>query len=156
MTTPYSDWVQVSWGWAWALTIHAFGNATVVGLMIIMALRLWGFFKTIPFTSLRQLFPVFWTGFAFQVYSGVTLWMAKPPKYVTDWVFDVKFSFVVLGGVLSFLFQRTLLAEDAQWQANGAPSKKGKQLVTAAVIAVCFITIFGRLTAYLGQLYGGG
>lgn len=156
MSTPYSEWVQADWGWAWALTIHAFGNATVVGLMAVVALRLWGFFKTIPLTSLRQLFPFFWAGFALQVYSGVTLWMAKPPKYVKDWVFDTKFTLVIVGGGLSYLFYRTLLREDAEWQASGVVSKKGLQLGTAAAVATAFITIMGRLTAYLGQLYGGG
>jgi hypothetical protein len=155
-TTGYSEWVQVSWGWAWALTLHAFGNATVVGLMWIIALRLWGFFRSVPYTSLRKLFPYFWIGFAVQVYSGVTLWMAKPPKYVKDWVFDTKFTLVVLGAITSYIFMKTLLAEDAQWQANGAVSKKGIKWVTIAAINVAFITIMGRLTAYLGQLYGGG
>jgi hypothetical protein len=154
-TTPYSDWVQASWGWAWALTIHAFGNATVVGLAWIIALRIWGFFRSVPITSLKTLFPVIWIGVAAQVYSGVTLWISKPHKYVTDWVFDTKFACVVLGAVLTVIFQRLYIREAANWQANGV-SKDGKKWVTAMAIAWGMVTVMGRLTAYLGQLYGGG
>ena len=155
-TTAYSEWVQVSWGWAWALTIHAFGNATVVGLAWIIALRLWGFFRTIPTTSLRTLFPFIWVGVAFQVYSGVTLWMSKPGKYVKDWVFDTKFTFVVLGVITTLIFQKLYSREVADWQASGVVSKTGKQWVTIMAICWGMVTIMGRLTAYLGQLYGGG
>ena len=155
MATPYSEWVQVSWVWAWALTLHAYGNATVVGLMWIIALRLWGFFRSIPITTLKTLFPVLWIGVAAQVYSGVTLWISKPHKYVTDWVFDTKFTCVVIGVVLTVIFQRLYTREAADWQANGV-TKNGKTWVTAMAIAWGMVTVMGRLTAYLGQLYGGG
>jgi hypothetical protein len=148
--------VQASWGWAWALTIHAFGNATVVGLAWIIALRLWGFFRSIPYTTVGRLFLFIWIGVAAQVYSGVTLWISKPHKYVADWVFDTKFGFVVLGVILTIIFQRLYNREAAQWQADGAVSKAGKTWVTAMALGWGMVTVMGRLTAYLGQLYGGG
>ena len=151
--TPYSEWVKTSWGWAFALTLHAFGNAIVVGLMFIIGLRLWGFFRTIPYPSLRKLFPFIWAGVVCQAYSGPTLWMTKPARYVYDWVFDTKFTLVVIGIVLTVLFQKTLIREAADWQANGAVSKRGMRLVTAACVVWAFVIIMGRLTAYLGSLY---
>ena len=68
--TAYSDWVRESWGWAFALTIHAFGNAIVVGLVLIMALRLFGLFRTIPYTALPKLFPFIWVAIVFQAAVG--------------------------------------------------------------------------------------
>lgn len=153
--TPYSEWVQASWGWAWALTLHAFGNATVVGLSWIIALRIWGFFRSIPITTARTLFPVIWVGVAIQVYSGLTLWISKPAKYLGDWVFDTKITFVILGVVTTLIFQRLYTAEAAAWQADGV-TKKGKQWVTFMALSWGMVTVMGRLTAYLGQLYGGG
>jgi nitrite reductase/ring-hydroxylating ferredoxin subunit len=47
-STPYADWVRESWGWPLALTVHAFGTATVVGFIFIIGLRLLGLFRTIP------------------------------------------------------------------------------------------------------------
>ena len=39
--TPYVQWVQESWGWPVALTLHAFGTATIVGLMPVSAMPGW-------------------------------------------------------------------------------------------------------------------
>jgi hypothetical protein len=59
-TTSYAEWAGQSWGWALALTIHAFGTATVVGLTFIIGLRLFGLFGTIPYTSMNKLVPFIW------------------------------------------------------------------------------------------------
>ena len=41
-STSYAVWVRESWGWPFALTLHAFGNAIVVGLVFIICLRVLG------------------------------------------------------------------------------------------------------------------
>ena len=63
-STDYATWVRESWGWPFALTIHAFGNALVVGLTFIICMRVLGLFRTIPYTSLPRLLPIIWTGIA--------------------------------------------------------------------------------------------
>ena len=55
--TPYALWVDKSWGWPIALTIHAYGNGAVVGLMAIIGLRLYGLFRSIPYTACSSCFP---------------------------------------------------------------------------------------------------
>jgi threonine/homoserine efflux transporter RhtA len=152
-TTQYSQWVRESWGWALALTVHAFGNAIVVGLVLIMAMRLFGLFRTIPYTSLPKLFPFIWVAICFQVASGFTLWMSKPARYVKDGVFDIKFSLVVIGIVLLVYFQRTITQESPDWQKAGKVTSKGLRFAAAAALCWAFVIIMGRLTAYLGSLY---
>ncbi len=56
--TEYAAWVRESVGWPIALTFHAFGNAIVVGLIVIICLRLMGLFRSVPYTSLNRLIPV--------------------------------------------------------------------------------------------------
>src|SRR5262245_11162647 len=68
--TSYVEWVNESWGWPLALTIHAFGTATVVGLTFIIGLRLFGLFRTIPYTSMNKLVPFIWFAAACQIISG--------------------------------------------------------------------------------------
>ncbi len=152
-TTEYSQWVRESWGWALALTVHAFGNATVVGLVFIMAMRLFGLFKTIPYTALPRLFPFIWVAIVFQFASGFTLWMSKPGRYVKDGVFDIKFSLVIIGVALLVYFQKTIVRESPGWQANGKVTSRGVQFAAAAALCWAFVIIMGRLTAYLGSLY---
>jgi hypothetical protein len=152
-TTEYSQWVRESWGWALALTVHAFGNAIVVGLVLIIAMRLFGLFRTIPYTSLPKLFPYIWVAICFQVASGFTLWMSKPGRYVKDYVFDIKFSLVVVGVILLVYFQRTITREGPEWQSAGRVTSKGLRFAAAAALCWAFVIIMGRLTAYLGSLY---
>jgi hypothetical protein len=151
--TEYAQWVRESWGWAMALTIHAFGNAIVVGLVLIMAMRLFGLFRTIPYTSLPKLFPFIWVAICFQVYSGFTLWMSKPDRYMKDGVFIIKFSLVCIGIALLVYFQRIITRESPEWQKVGKVNSRGLRLAAAAALCWAFVIIMGRLTAYLGSLY---
>jgi hypothetical protein len=123
--TDYAEWVKASWGWPLALTVHAFGNAIVVGFTFIIGLRLIGLFRTIPYTSLSRLIPYIWIGFGFQVASGFTLFATKPDRYLAAGMFEAKLSFVILGAILTWYFQQTLRKEAAAWQAAGTVSSRG-------------------------------
>jgi hypothetical protein len=151
--TSFAMWVNQSWGWPIALTIHAFGTATVVGLMFIIGLRLLGLFRAIPYTSLTKLVPFVWIAFACQAVSGFTLWMTKPAQYLADGVFEIKLSLVVFAAVVMWYFQNTLKRECAGWETAGAVSSRGVKFAAASCLLWAAVTIGGRLTAYLGSLY---
>jgi hypothetical protein len=151
--TEYADWVRESWGWPLALTIHAFGTATVVGVTFIIALRLLGLFRTIPYTSLNKLFPLIWIAVVFQVASGFTLWMTKPAQYLTAGMFDSKITFVILGVIVTAYFQGTVRREAAAWEAAGKVSSRGLKFVAATTVLWIAVNVCGRLTAYLTSLY---
>lgn len=151
--TEYSAWVRESAGWPIALTFHAFGNAIVVGLFVIICLRLLGLFRTVPYTSLNRLIPVVWVGFVCQVLSGYTLWSSKPDRYLADFLFDTKFTLVLLGAFLTYKFQGVLRQQAPAWQAAGKVSTAGTQWVVLTTFAWFGVLIAGRLTAYLGTLY---
>jgi hypothetical protein len=151
--SDFAMWVNQSWGWPFALTVHAFGTATIVGLIFIIGLRLFGLFQTIPFTSLTRLVPLLWIALVCQVLSGFTLWMTKPAQYLADGMFEVKFSLVVISAIVTVYFHRTLNREAASWDAKGAVSSRGIKFVAATVLLWSAVTIGGRLTAYLGSLY---
>jgi hypothetical protein len=153
--TSYAEWVNQSWGWPLALTIHAFGTATVVGLIFIIGLRLFGLFQTIPYSAMNRLVPYIWFAAACQIISGITLWMTKPAQYLADGMFEVKITFLVIAIVVMWYFQQTMRREAASWDAKGAVSPRGLRLVSAACLLWAAVLVGGRLTAYLGSLYLG-
>jgi hypothetical protein len=153
--SDFALWVNQSWGWPIALTVHAFGTATIVGLMFIIGLRLLGFFRTIPYTSLNRLIPLIWIAFVFQAISGFTLWMTKPAQYMADGMFEVKFSLVIIAFIVMFYFHGTMRRETAGWETAGTVSSRGLKLGVAMCLLWAGVTIGGRLTAYLGSLYAG-
>jgi hypothetical protein len=153
--SAFSEWARGEslWGWPFALTVHALGTAVVIGFVFIIGLRLLGFFRTIPLTSLRGLFPVVWIGAVFQFASGFTLWMTKPSKYLSDWAFIIKFSLVCSGLVVTAFYFLMLRREAAEWDAKGAVPRRGKIFVAVTMLWWAAVLVAGRLTAYLGQLY---
>jgi len=153
--TSYAEWVNQSWGWPFALTIHAFGTATVVGLIFVIGLRLFGLFQTVPYSAMNKLVPYIWFAAACQIISGITLWMTKPAQYLADGMFEVKIAFLVLALVVMWYLQQTMQREAASWEAKGAVSPRGLKLVSAACLLWAAVLIGGRLTAYLGSLYLG-
>jgi hypothetical protein len=151
--TPYAEWVNQSWGWPLALTIHAFGTATAVGIMFIIGLRLVGLLRPIPYPAMSRLMPIVWIAVACQIISGTTLWMTKPALYLADGMFEVKIILLVIAIVVTWQFQRHMTREADAWQAKGKPSPRGRNLAIAACLLWAAVTIGGRLTAYLGSLY---
>jgi hypothetical protein len=156
-STQFSAWTRGEsiWGWPFALTVHAFGTAIVIGYIFIINLRLLGIFRTIPYSSLNRLFTFIWIAFVFQFLSGFTLWMTKPRRYVTDGAFLAKFSLVIIGVGVTLYFSETMKREAASWEAAGGVSPRGVKLVAATFLVWCGVLVAGRLTAYLGTLYAG-
>jgi hypothetical protein len=153
--SAFSEWARGEslWGWPFALTVHAWGTAIVIGFIFIFGLRLLGFFRTIPLTSLSRLTPVVWVAVFLQVCSGFTLWMTKPSKYVTDGAFLIKFTLVCIGVLVTWFYFSTLRRESPEWEAKGAISQRGYRFVAATMALWAGVLVAGRLTAYLGQLY---
>ena len=151
--TPYAEWVHQSWGWPIALTFHAFGTATIVGLMAIIALRMLGLFRTIPYGAVQRLIPFIWVALVIQVASGLTLWITKPAQYLADGMFDVKMVFLVASIIVTVMFNRIVKSEAAGWDAGGKTTPRGARLAAATCLLWAAVTVGGRLTAYLGSLY---
>jgi len=155
-SSQFSAWVRGElWGWPLALTLHAFGTALVIGFIFIICLRLLGLFETIPYTSLKRLFPVVWAALAVQLLSGFALWMTKPTRYVADAAFLLKFLFVIIGIILTLYLSGIIKREAASWDAAGAVSSRGTKFVVPSLLIWCVVLVAGRLTAYLGSLYTG-
>jgi hypothetical protein len=151
--TQLSAWIRGElWGWPLALTIHAFGTALVIGFIFIIALRLFGLFALLPYTSLRRLFPVIWVALVLQFLSGFILWMTKPTQYVADGAFLLKFSLVIVGMILSLSLYGTITREAASWELNGAVSSRGVKFVAATLLVWCSVLVASRLIAHLGSI----
>jgi len=143
------------WGWPLVLTLHALGTAVVIGFIFIINLRLLGLFETIPYASLKRLFPIVWVALVLQFLTGFALWTAKPTRYVADVAFLLKFSCVIVGIVLTLYLYGIIKREAASWDTAGSVSSPGIKFVAPSLLVWCVVVIAGRLTAYLGAVYLG-
>jgi hypothetical protein len=152
--TTFSAWVRGDslWGWPFVVTIHTLGTAVVIGLIFVITLRLLGLFETIPYTSLKRLFPVLWVAFVVEFASGLVLWATKPTRYSADGAFLLKFLFIIVGIVLTVYLYGAMKREAATWETAGAVSSDGVKFVAPTLLAWCVVLIFSRLTAMLGSI----
>jgi hypothetical protein len=140
------------WGWPFVITLHTLGTAVVIGLIFIITLRLLGLFETIPYTSLKRLFPVLWVAFVVEFATGFVLWGTKPTRYVADGAFLLKSLFIIVGFVLTVYLYGMMKREAASWETSGAVSSDAAKLVAPTLLAWCVVLVAARMTALLGSI----
>lgn len=149
-STSYAEWIQVSlWGWAIMLVMHAVGTATIVGVNFVAGLRVAGFFRPLPTTSLSAMINLSWIALAFNLFSGFSLFMSNASNYVQDMSFVAKMLFVVIASIATWQLQKALKANAAEWDSTGAVSAKGYQIALAVLVLYSFTVVIARLIAYL-------
>lgn len=149
-STSYAEWIQVSlWGWAIMLVMHAVGTATIVGVNFVAGLRVAGFFRPIPTTSLSTLINLSWVALAFNLFSGFSLFMSNATNYMADMTFIAKMLLVVIASVATWQLQKALKQNGADWDSSGAVSATGLRLALATLVLYSITVVVARLIAYL-------
>ena len=137
--SPLALWVKGAWGWPFALVIHDFGSAMLIGFGLFFCLRLSGLLSTIPALSVARLIPFVWVGIGLQVFSGFLLWLTKPGRYLNESTFDFKLVLVVAGCLAVRYVQRTV----SQRGGDGVLSEKFSRSsfrLAFALMALVWIT----------------
>ena len=75
----------------------------------------------IPLDELERFFPIMWGGFWLNAVSGVALWIAYPTKALTNPLFYVKLSLIVVALMLTRTIRRRIFLDRL---ARGAAGKR--------------------------------
>jgi hypothetical protein len=139
----FSTWIRESpslFAYTLILSLHAIGLAIIVGVSWIVALRMLGVWKSIPFEPLFNLFPLMYAGFYINAISGILLLSAETTTMLTMVMFYLKMAFIVAAMITLRLVRRRFVAGTAETQSHG---------LAWAVIGFWFGAIIaGRLTSY--------
>lgn len=128
------------------LSAHAIGMALAAGVNAAIALRLLGVAPGIPTPEMRRYVGVAWIGFWINAVSGAMLLIAYPTKALTNPVFYMKLSLIVVGLGMFVLVNRRLSGEPApveRWTAT-----KQKWIGVALLVSWGGAITAGRLLAY--------
>ena len=144
-----AEWALVSIeGYPIIVTAHSIGLAVMVGISVILNLRLLGWFKGVPYTSLGRVLGFAWFGFAINLISGVVLFTMEATSYVSDVPFLTKIV-LVLAGVSMAAWQQLQISRYAgAWMTTGAPTYV-KVLAAVSLALWAGAIVAGRLIAYL-------
>jgi ABC-type nickel/cobalt efflux system permease component RcnA len=149
-STDYAQWILVSSvGWPLMLSLHAFGTATILGIVFALNLRMLGLYRTLPYTALHGLMGIAWIGIAINVYTGLSIFMSQASSYVTSVPFLTKIGFIVFGIINLVYVRKTLRIEAANWEAAGNAPPKARWLALSSLGFWVLALVTGRLIAYL-------
>jgi Family of unknown function (DUF6644) len=149
-STDYAGWILFSSGWEIMLTFHAIGLAIVVGTVLVLDLRILGWFKPIPYTALGEFLSLAWIGIAINIVSGLSLFTSQATSYITNVPFLIKITLIIIGIVNVAYMRKVLRREAAGWDSSGAVSSLGRGLALSSIVIWTFAVITARLIAYIG------
>jgi len=140
---------ESQWGYPIALTCHAAGMATMVGLVAVVDLRVAGFFKVIPLESVRKALKVAWWGFLLNVVSGFSLFASQASYFITHKAFLLKLVAIFLATINAWMLQQMLRDNSVTWDTSGVTSSKAKIFAISSLVLWLTAIIAGRLIAYV-------
>lgn len=107
-------WVRESlWGFPLALSLHAIGMGLLVGVHYVLALRLLGVARELPWRALLAWQGLVWGSAALALASGVMLLCAYPAKALTNPVFYLKLLLIAAGLWLFCVWRARVRAAEA-------------------------------------------
>ena len=147
--SAFSTWLLSSnsiWAYPTVLTLHTFGMMVLVGSALMIDLRLLGFGRGIPLSSLERMFRVMWGAFWLNLTTGTMLFIADASKRGTQPLFILKLALVASGITTIVLLRRRVFV-------GGEPlviSAAAKRLAVTSLLVWSAAVTAGRLLAYVG------
>jgi hypothetical protein len=144
-----SDWIRSSdcvCAFPMIVTLHNIGMAFLAGCGIAIDLRIIGFAPGIPIKPMARLVPLMWLAFAINATTGVLLLIAYPTKALTNPLFYIKLSLVVVALTLVYFVARDVL-RGAGPEGKPVPAN-AKRLAGASLAAWLVLIAAGRYLAY--------
>ena len=148
--SAFSTWLLSSnsiWAYPTVLTLHTFGMMVLVGSVLMIDLRLLGFGRGIPISSLERLFGVMWGAFWLNLVTGTMLFIADASKRGTQPLFLIKLLLVGSGIATIVLLRRRVFEGSSEPMVITATARR---LAVASLLIWCAAITAGRLLAYVG------
>lgn len=144
-TTRDSTWLFSSYE-----SIHFLGLCILMGALLVVDLRLMGFFRRMPIASALNYTHFAVLGFALNLLSGIGFVVSDPFNYLTNPAFGLKMALVFLAGLnvawFEFVERRRVLA-----LAPDSDTHPGTKLVAGLSLGLwTLIIILGRLLPQFG------
>jgi uncharacterized membrane protein SirB2 len=133
-------------------TVHILGISCVMGSIVLIDLKVLGL--ALPSQSVpelvRRLMPWMWWALLFVMLSGLTLFVARPGRYLANPLFGIKFALLIPAVVLAAVFQRLVHATPDETKSIAA-SQRAVALVS--LLLWIGVVMAGRWIAYADYLF---
>src|SRR5437762_8182995 len=116
MLLPFASWLhntsisvvlqqQVAWLWPFCETLHFAGLALLLGVAGMFDLRLMGFMKRVPISTVKEFMPWALVGFSLNLITGIIFVVSQPAQYFGNPTWWVKVTFLIIAGANALVFE---------------------------------------------------
>ena len=152
MSSQLSQWIQATY-WLWPVLeiIHFFGLTLLMGGLIIVDLRMIGFFPTLSLQGVKKLLPFVVFGFLLNLITGIFFIYGDPSRYAINIGFQIKLILILLAGcnatIYHFKIESCVLNLDSSF---GRPPLAVKLVGFTSLSLWTGVLLLGRLIPYVG------
>jgi len=136
-------------------TVHLLSIAAIMGSIIFINLRMLGL--AVPRQHIGEmigrLMPWTWFALLSLFISGLPFILARPARYFTNPVFQIKFSLLLPAILLAVLFYRLSKRETDYWTNSTQRLIAGKVIAASSLLLWFTIVMAGRWIAYSDYLF---
>ena len=144
--------VNLKWGWPASETAHFIGLCLLFGVVLLVDLRMLGFLKGIPFSTLHRLLPWGVLGFGINVVTGILFFIGAPPDfYVNNTVFLWKLALILVAGANALYF--TVFEQAWRLGAGDTPSVAAKVAAASGILMWVGVIFCGQMLPFFGHSF---
>jgi uncharacterized membrane protein len=144
--------VNLTWGWPACETIHFVGLSLLFGVVLLVDLRMLGFIKGIPYSTLHRLLPWGILGFGLNVVTGFLFFVGAPPSfYVTNATFYWKLALILVAGANALYF--TVFDQPWTLGAGDEPPLAARVAAVSGIVLWTGVIFCGQMLPFLGHSF---
>ena len=144
--------VNLKWGWPASETVHFIGLSLLFGVVLLVDLRMLGFLKGIPYSTLHRLLPWAVLGFGVNVVTGILFFIGAPPDfYVNNPVFIWKLALILVAGANALYF--TVFEQPWILKAGGTPPITAKLAAASGILLWVGVIFCGQMLPFFGHSF---
>lgn len=146
-----NQWVIGSaWTWPIMEILHFIGLSLLLGAMLIVDLRMAGFFRRINIVATHKLLPWAVAGFGINLVTGILFVMGDPARYTANIGFRWKMVLVLIAGLNALWFWFRINPVMKTWEPHGDTPLVAKTIALVSLAVWFGVLLLGRLIPYVG------
>ena len=152
MASQLSQWIQATY-WLWPVLeiIHFFGLTLLMGGLIIVDLRMIGFFPTINLQGVKKLLPFVIFGFLLNLITGILFVYGDPSRYAINIGFQIKLILILLAGCNAAIYHFRVEGYALDLSSSSVRPPLTIKLVGLTSLSLWTgVLLLGRLIPYVG------
>ena len=146
-----NQWVIGSaWTWPILEILHFVGLSFLLGAMLVIDLRLAGYFRQINIAATHKLLPWALLGFGINLVTGFLFLMGDPARYTANIGFLWKMILVLVAGLNAIWFWIKISPFMNSWEPHADTPGLAKVIAWISLGTWFGVLLLGRLIPYIG------